>query len=57
MVIGPPDFLWCLMALAKFMRLSLQKGAHAASSGATYRKSGTGMVIGQFFFAAQASPL
>jgi hypothetical protein len=56
MVIAP-DFLWCLMALAKFMRLSLQKGAHAALSGATYRKSGTGMVIGQFFFAAQASPL
>jgi hypothetical protein len=26
---APPDFLWTLVALANFMRLSLQKAAHA----------------------------
>jgi hypothetical protein len=26
----PPDFLWSLVALANFMRLSLLKAAHAA---------------------------
>ena len=31
---GPPDFLWNLVALVNFMRLSLRKGAHAASSSA-----------------------
>jgi hypothetical protein len=31
---GPPDFLWNLVALANFMRLSLLKGARAASSSA-----------------------
>ena len=36
----PPDFLWSLSALAKFMRLSLMKAAHAVVSGAAYRKSG-----------------
>ena len=35
-----PDFLWSLSALAKFMRLSLMKAAHAVVSGAAYRKSG-----------------
>jgi hypothetical protein len=25
----PPNFLWSLLALAHFMRLSLQKAAHA----------------------------
>ena len=37
----PPDSLWGLLALANFMRLSLKKAAHAAVSGAAYRKSGT----------------
>jgi hypothetical protein len=31
-VAPPPDFLWNSVALANFMRLSLQKGARAASS-------------------------
>src|SRR5271167_4446428 len=35
-----PDFLWSLLALANFMRLSLMKAAHAVMSGAAYRKSG-----------------
>jgi penicillin V acylase-like amidase (Ntn superfamily) len=39
---APPDFLWTLAALANFMRLSLQKAAHAVLDGATYRKSGSG---------------
>ena len=30
-----------LVALAKFMRLSLMKAAHAVVSGAAYRKSGS----------------
>jgi hypothetical protein len=33
-----PDFLWNLMALANFMRLSLLKGAHVASSGAEWQE-------------------
>jgi hypothetical protein len=36
----PPDFLSSLVALANFMRLSLQKAAHANLSGAACRKSG-----------------
>jgi hypothetical protein len=39
---APPDFLWILVALANFMRLSLLKAAHAVLDGATYRKSGSG---------------
>ena len=35
-----PDFLWRLMALANFMRLSLMKAAHADVGGAPCRKSG-----------------
>ena len=31
---APPDFLWSLVALSKFMRLSLRKGAHVDLSGA-----------------------
>jgi len=31
---APPDFLWNLVALMHFMRLSLQKGAYAALSSA-----------------------
>ena len=34
------DFLWRWLALAKFMRLSLMKAAHAVVSSAAYRKSG-----------------
>jgi hypothetical protein len=37
----PPDFLWSLVALANFTRLSLLKAAHAVMSGAAYRKSGS----------------
>jgi putative addiction module killer protein len=39
---GPacPDFLWGLAKSLNFMRLSLEKAAHAAIFGATYRKSG-----------------
>jgi hypothetical protein len=33
-----PDFLWKLVALAHFMRLSLRKGAHAAASGAAWQE-------------------
>ncbi len=36
----PPDFLRSFVALAKFMRLSLVKAAHAVVSSAAYRKSG-----------------
>jgi len=35
-----PDFLWRLLALANFMRLSLMKAAHADLFGAMCRKSG-----------------
>jgi hypothetical protein len=35
-----PDFLWSLLALAHFMRLSLKKAAHAGVGGAPCRKSG-----------------
>jgi hypothetical protein len=35
---APPDFLWNLVALANFMRLSLRKGAHAASSSAAWQE-------------------
>ena len=34
----PPDFLWNLVALANFMRLSLLKGARAASSSAAWQE-------------------
>jgi hypothetical protein len=34
----PPDFLLNLVALADFMRLSLQKGAHAALSCAAWQE-------------------
>src|ERR1700733_5665043 len=33
-----PDFLWNLVALANFMRLSLLKGARAASSSAAWQE-------------------
>jgi hypothetical protein len=33
-----PDFLWNLMALANFMRLSLLKGAHVALSCAAWQE-------------------
>ncbi len=33
-----PDFLWNLVALANFMRLSLVKGARAASSNAAWQE-------------------
>jgi hypothetical protein len=35
-----PDFLWTLLALANFMRLSLMKAAYADVGGAPCRKSG-----------------
>jgi hypothetical protein len=35
---APPDFLWRLVALASFIRLSLRKGAHAALSGAVWQE-------------------
>jgi hypothetical protein len=35
-----PDFLWTLLALAHFMRLSVMKAAHAGVGGASCRKSG-----------------
>ncbi len=38
-----PDFLWNLLALAQFMRLSLTKAAHADFGGASCRKSGEGL--------------
>jgi hypothetical protein len=40
-----PDFLWTLLALAHFMRLSLTKAAHADVGGAPCRKSGEGLGI------------
>ena len=39
----PPDFLWSLSALAKFMRLSLMKAAPAVLSSAACRKSGSAL--------------
>jgi hypothetical protein len=38
-----PDFLWTLLALAHFMRLSLTKAAHADFGSAPCRKSGEGL--------------
>jgi hypothetical protein len=35
---APPDFLWRLLALASFMRLSLRKAAHAAMSSAAWQE-------------------
>jgi hypothetical protein len=35
-----PDFLWSLLVLVNFMRLSLMKAAHVAVGGAPCRKSG-----------------
>ena len=35
---SPPDFLWNLVALTNFMRLSLLKGARAASSSAAWQE-------------------
>jgi hypothetical protein len=37
----PPAFLSTMVALANFMRLSLQKAAHANLANATCRKSGS----------------
>jgi len=37
----PPDFLWSLVALANFMRLSSLKAAHANLADAGCRKSGS----------------
>ncbi len=37
---APPDFLWNLVALTKFMRLSLRKAAYVATANAQGRKSG-----------------
>ena len=34
----PPDFLWNLVALANFMRLSLRKGAHVVVSSAAWQE-------------------
>jgi hypothetical protein len=34
----PPDFLWNLVALANFMRLSLKKAAYVASSSAAWQE-------------------
>jgi hypothetical protein len=34
----PPDFLWNLAALGNFMRLSLLKGARAASPNAAWQE-------------------
>jgi hypothetical protein len=36
-----PDFLWGSVESPNFMRLSLQKAAHANMVGAAYRKSGS----------------
>ncbi len=33
-----PDFLWNLVALANFMRLSLRKGAHVVVSSAAWQE-------------------
>jgi len=33
-----PDFLWDLVALSHFMRLSVKKGAHAARSNAAWQE-------------------
>jgi hypothetical protein len=38
-----PDFLWNLVALANFMRLSLLKGARAASSRAAWQEIRSGL--------------
>jgi hypothetical protein len=35
---APPDFLWNLVALSRFMRLSLRKGAHADLSSAAWQE-------------------
>ena len=35
---APPDFLWVLVALPNFMRLSLRKGAYAAFSSAAWQE-------------------
>jgi len=35
---APPDFLWNLVALANSMRLSLRKGAHAASTSVSWQE-------------------
>jgi hypothetical protein len=35
---APPDFLWNLVALARFMLLSLTKAAQAAMSSAAWQK-------------------
>jgi hypothetical protein len=41
-VVGlPPDFLWGAVESRNFMRLSLEKAAHANMDGAAYRKSGS----------------
>jgi hypothetical protein len=35
---APPDFMWNLVASAKFMRLSLRRGAFAVLSGAAWQE-------------------
>jgi hypothetical protein len=37
---APPDFLWGLVALANFLRLSLLKAAHVPAGECRSRKSG-----------------
>jgi hypothetical protein len=49
---APPDFLWELMALSHFMRLSLQKGAHAALSSEAWQEIRVGMTRGRVAFPA-----
>jgi hypothetical protein len=48
-----PDFLWSLLALAHFMRLSLNKAAHAGVGGAPCRKPG---YVGRKWFVSIAFP-
>jgi hypothetical protein len=40
-----PDFLWSFVGSLNFMRLSLEKGAHAVLSRAAYRKFGESLVF------------
>jgi hypothetical protein len=50
-----PRFPVWFVTLAHFMRLSLTKAAHAAWSGAAYRKSGSEAVTGSFMFGVGSS--
>ena len=47
---APPDFLWNMVALTNFMRLSLRKAAYVALASARGRKSGHAPVGGCDFF-------